>query len=516
MTRKDGALVLASAAIFFAVAIRAVFNTTPLPQQSILRTRQNVQVDCTTSLARDLYGLGVRLGIYFQWFSGWVANNFIVDEIAGALDANAIFLFALLISIINSTKVEDLTQIDGIVILLLCSGTIWSVLSLWGYRTGVYRKEGLDGIRRFGGFGTHLRLLLIATVGSYGLWYWIVGIKGLPAGLDPYGEVPDSCPKEYITIFGVPVGGRAAPFGTTISIAALTYSGIMTLAAPLAGLTRVMKMVSFFRAKQYASNTRLRYATGATEKQLLLAYRIFRIFNFLWIMFIMVIVEITLNENYQIGVLGANQQSNDGQILQPAQLLPMLIGTFSFARILWISFELWRSPDGDITPSLGRHASRRNAKPKRDSTAGFNIFGLFSQRVEETIAEEEEGLHQATHKNAHQNDIWDDKHEDPYLSLHKRLNVFQRIVVTWLPWLSLLYFWPWSKDLQSKPVSQHEDALHLEPRTEPVSLRTPRRTRFADELEDDVEGDSPDTSYRRPSQVSFPEPYDPHKPREVI
>jgi len=516
MARRNGVLVLTLAAIFHTVLWRVVFNANFTPQLHALQTRQAAAANCTTKLAGDLYGLGVRLGIYFSWFSGWVANNFIIDEIAGALDANAIFLFALLISIVNSTKSDDLTQIDAMIILQLCAGTIWSVLSLWGYRTIIYQKEGLDGIRHFGGFGTHLRLLLIAAVGAYGLWYWTVGIHGLPAGLDPYGEVPDSCPKNAISIFGVSISGHAAPYGMTISIVALIYSGLMTLTAPLAGMTRIMKMISFLRAKQYASTTRLRYATGANQSQLVIARRIFGVFNFVWILLIITVIEITLNENYQMGVLAANQGSYDGQILQPAQLLPMLIGAFSFARILWISFELWRSPDGDIAPSLGRQASHRNVKASSKATSGFNIFGLFSQRLEDSTNEEEEGLHRPNVENADHGDLSDDKHEDRYLSLNERLNPFNRIMITWLPWLSLLHFWPWTNEMSPQSESQKRMSIQLKPRNEPVSLKTPHRTRFADDLDDGVEDDSMDTSYHRSSQASFQTLYDPQQPRTTV
>ena len=56
----------------------------------------------------------------------------------------------------------------------------------------------------------------------------------------------------------------------------------------------------------------------------------------------MLLIELVLNENYALAVLGGN--ASNGQLDKPAQLLPMLIGAFSFVRILFIAYELWRNP----------------------------------------------------------------------------------------------------------------------------------------------------------------------------
>lgn len=219
-------------------------------------------------------------------------------------------------------------------------------------------------------------------------------------------------------------------------------------------------------------------------------------------------VEFMLNENNADGVLGANPGSQNGQILQPAQLLPMLIGAFSFARVLYIAYELWRSPGGDIDPSLGRNASQRYTQAKRGSTQGMNIFKLFAQG--DADVEQEEETPQPPAK------PWDDRHDDGYYDLHVRLNVLQRILVTALPWFSLFWFWPWSKDVD-RPTSVGEDTLHLRPRTEPVSLQTPHRTRFA-EWSEDTEGQrgSTDTAYQRPLSLSTMDRFEIQKPTGIV
>jgi len=60
MLRADGILVLVSTAVFCAVIVHVIIGAVPSSQR--LSSRQVVD-NCTTDLARDLYGLGVRLGV---------------------------------------------------------------------------------------------------------------------------------------------------------------------------------------------------------------------------------------------------------------------------------------------------------------------------------------------------------------------------------------------------------------------------------------------------------------------
>lgn len=253
------------ATIILTVLIFCAINTNASRISNL--KRRTSDRNCTTTLAIDLYGLGVRLGVYFQWWSGWVSNNFLVDSINAGLDANAIFLFALLIAIVSSTRTNAMTLMDGLVMIWLCGGTMWSVLSLWGYRTCTYRKKGLGGISKFGGFGTHLRLLLSGSVAAYGAWYWIFAIKGGPHGLEPFGQVDASCGKTDVTVFGADVTGISGNAALALSMVASVYAAVLILVAPIAAYTRIWKMVIFWRNKQYGSVTRLRYATGASKQQ---------------------------------------------------------------------------------------------------------------------------------------------------------------------------------------------------------------------------------------------------------
>lgn len=50
-------------------------------------------------------------------------------------------------------------------------------MTVWGYRTCVYWIEGATAVRRFGGVGTHVRLLILSAISGFSLWFWLVGYK---------------------------------------------------------------------------------------------------------------------------------------------------------------------------------------------------------------------------------------------------------------------------------------------------------------------------------------------------
>ena len=136
---------------------------------------------CAIDGEPDLYGFGVRFGVYFIWIASWLANNFVIDEYDGALDSNSIFLLAIGIAVALNSSNSEVRLIDSLILVQLGLGFIFGVMSVWGYRTAVYRREGAVGADRFGGLGTHVRLFLLAGLTAFNTYFWSVGISsGFP------------------------------------------------------------------------------------------------------------------------------------------------------------------------------------------------------------------------------------------------------------------------------------------------------------------------------------------------
>lgn len=172
-------------------------------------------------------------------------------------------------------------------------------------------------------------------------------------------------------------------------------------------------------------------------------------------------IEIVLNENYAVGVLGAQPGGGNGNILTPGQLLPMVIGAFSFVRILYTALEIWRNPGGDISPSLGRERSRRYVKAKRDSMRGANLLKMFSLADAEDVQ-----------KFVHVED------ESPgELGRFQEMNVFVRIMITIVPHISLFWSWPWVTRYESLRSEAGDEVQLVEDDTShPSSIKRKDRT----------------------------------------
>ena len=132
---------------------------------------------CAIEGQPDLYGFGVRFGIYGVWIASWIANNYVIEEYDGALDSNSIFLLAIGIAVALNSSSSHIRLVDGLILGQLAFGFLSSVMTVWGYRTAVYRREGARGALRFGGLGTHVRLFLVDALTGFNIYFWSRGIS---------------------------------------------------------------------------------------------------------------------------------------------------------------------------------------------------------------------------------------------------------------------------------------------------------------------------------------------------
>ncbi|OCT50383.1 hypothetical protein CLCR_07054 [Cladophialophora carrionii] len=390
-----------------------------VPRTNITGPNPN-DYECESARAADYYGIGVRLvirdpqGIYFSWITGWVANSFVAGDIGGALDTNAIFLFANLVAMVRCTITKVLTQLDCVILMHLSGGTVFSVLSLWGYRTCHYLGEGHKGIRHFGGFGTHLRLLLSMAVAVYGLWFWIIGIEPDTTGVNVDAG---PCKTVYTFMFAkVRADGGIRIFYIAICVGCVTYFGIMLLASTLALYARLAKAANLAKQGKWRTSTRLHYATGLDHKEI---FYFLRIGNLIWILWSMILVECTLNFNHVKAVLGPGNR-----IFFPSQLIPMIIGCFSFVRLMYKVLEQWRDPDDE--PSLPNDPRLTGTRQEFPGTKRFfKVFAPPTNALNRRPQLPEDMPPEDT-------DMDELLQGEP---------IRLRYLVTWLPWLSLLPWW---------------------------------------------------------------------------
>ncbi|KAK3333047.1 hypothetical protein B0T19DRAFT_115426 [Cercophora scortea] len=312
-------------------------------------------LECQSERASDYYGLGVRLGVYFAWLGSYVANTILPSEFGPASDTSTIFLLTLLIAMTNDARTKDLNQVDGLVLMHLCGGTVFGILSIWGYRTRLYHNHGARAVRHFGGFGTHLRLAVSLAVSAFGFWFWLYGINSFlrPIGPDDGSTPPNpiECSTTYTFFFAkMRADGGIRYYYMVVSMLCIAYFGGMLIVSSLAGIAAFNNVRGLLSFRQWSNANRSKYATGFTHKELKYMYYFLRVANLFWLIFSAVTVEMTLNYNHIAGVLGGR---HDGQLQLPSQLLPFLLGMFSFIRIL---YQIFKVKFGEAPEKAADHA----------------------------------------------------------------------------------------------------------------------------------------------------------------
>lgn len=408
---------------------------------------------CSFEGQADFYGLGVRMGIYFTWLTSWIANNFIADEIAGSLDTNAVFLLAISVTVIYNSIHHQLRIIDALVLLQLCYGFLFGVMSLWGYRTMYYHRMGAAGRSRFGGFGTHLRLLLMTAISAYAVWFWF---EGLDDGLIECNK-REACGGLKTFFFArVKLYGWIRTFYQISAVGCVLYYGVMTAVAIIwlavrclrfvrqgregwtsgfegredveIGLTQREYVCTFSCTKEYklTSSDRLSYAYLALAG-----------FNLFWMLFSALTVEFTLNFNHMTNVLGEHGLSG------PGQQLPLLIGLFSFLRICWILFK------DKYLDSGGKPRDR----PEQDNSLPRTSTAQSDKAVPNTTTSPPHPS--VLPKNPHPNSI-------PLLAAHTDRSLAQRVLIVYLPWLSDFAFFHKRQGQGFEAVRRGSEGLEMQ------------------------------------------------------
>ena len=151
-------------------------------------------MSCQTEGFADMYGAGIRVGFYLQWFGSIIAEWLSPDDALGLRFANSFFTGATLIALIFQTSSNSLTSIDVYVVLLLTFGAYYYLVPLWIWRA-ITCFNSLRDPSRWTLLPTsvvfsRLTLLILLAVSSYQIWFWSTGINqlsGPPSGCPEYG-----------------------------------------------------------------------------------------------------------------------------------------------------------------------------------------------------------------------------------------------------------------------------------------------------------------------------------------
>lgn len=119
---------------------------------------------CSWEGNSDLYGVGVRVGLYGQWVATLLSTIFEPRSEPGLRTANLIIQFAVFVGLCSESTRRPHAAASVITQLLLC-GALSSVTG-----NGVSHLRSLSGIARVGFY---------TALSAYGCWFWFAGVDAM-------------------------------------------------------------------------------------------------------------------------------------------------------------------------------------------------------------------------------------------------------------------------------------------------------------------------------------------------
>jgi hypothetical protein len=198
------------------------------------RASSQISQQCAFAGNSDFYGLGIRIGIYLQWVTSLLANRYLREAIDGSLETNTIFLLAVFVAMVVATAQGTIRSAEVVVILHLCFGFLFSILSIWGHRT-----RSTKGPVRFPLLGSFFRLCLATAISAYAIWFWFRGVQPLHG---------DACDPYTFLFAKVDIAGRARIFFQMVStLIMVAFGGLFA--------TEMLMLVFFYCFTVFWSST---------------------------------------------------------------------------------------------------------------------------------------------------------------------------------------------------------------------------------------------------------------------
>lgn len=146
----------------------------------------------------DMYGLGIRLGFYLQWFGSILAvllvprrhrhhddDDPLKEEAVSLRFSNNVFAAAtfLALSISLVREASSLQPVEIYIILLLTFGYVLLLIAVHTWRRFTFGRPEHDPWRwpilRMSTLESRLRILLTTAVAPFQLWFWFVRVPKL-------------------------------------------------------------------------------------------------------------------------------------------------------------------------------------------------------------------------------------------------------------------------------------------------------------------------------------------------
>jgi hypothetical protein len=137
--------------------------------------------NCSFSGNADMYGLGIRIGFYFQWYSTILASWIARPEVPSLRLSNSLFVAATFLALVIQTAMNKLRPVEIYIVLLLTFGGYLYLVTLYIWRLLTCCTPRWDPSRysrvRNGKVFSALNFALLISVSLFQLWFWFAKAK---------------------------------------------------------------------------------------------------------------------------------------------------------------------------------------------------------------------------------------------------------------------------------------------------------------------------------------------------
>jgi len=194
---------------------------------------------CPFSGNADMYGLGIRIGFYLQWYGRILATTIAKSQIEGLRVSNSLFVAATFLALLIQASSNSLRLVEIYIVLLLTFGGYLYFVPLYAWKLLTGCSTRWDPSRyprgRVGKLFNTLNFLLLVSVSVFQLWFWTTAVLGS----DSAGCV------EYGFLFGsTPLNGRAF-----VALNIVLYLLLLLFCAGILGITARKKIIGAERKR---------------------------------------------------------------------------------------------------------------------------------------------------------------------------------------------------------------------------------------------------------------------------
>jgi len=273
----------------------------------------------------DLYGLGIRMGVYFQWVSALVIWRWWPQGRTELGGAYLVFLFALLVAMIVKTAQVDPTYSAEILILMyIIFGGVFTVMMIG------LRKSHTQKVKKMQSSWVQVMVLffILAAASIFCSWFWLSGIHHdfLDTDCGTYGFLftKVSLKNQHVTKFFAALSIYLAILYVIASIYALGAFAAFLLRAPwLDRIIRKHEQEASVAADRSRVSARKR---SARSQQDIFSSIVAPTANIVSLIYSVIGIEMTLHWNHVTGVYSINSVG---------QLIPFVIGLVGFIKVVY-------------------------------------------------------------------------------------------------------------------------------------------------------------------------------------